>query len=98
MLLGDPGVGKTSLMCQFVSKLFKAPYRPTIGADFMSKEVPVDRFLVTLQVWDTSGQERLLTMGTSFYRGADWRLFCFGKNNLFRGLGHAFSVISGQNK
>ena len=53
IILGDSGVGKTSLMNQYVNKKFSNQYKATIGADFLTKEVMVDDKLVTLQIWDT---------------------------------------------
>lgn len=50
IILGDSGVGKTSLMNQFVSRKFSSHYKATIGADFLTKEVMVDDKLVTMQV------------------------------------------------
>jgi len=77
ILLGDSGVGKTSLMDRFVNKKFSAQYKATIGADFLTKEVEVDERLVTLQIWDTAGQERFQSLGNSFYRGADCCILVF---------------------
>jgi len=71
ILLGDSGVGKTSIMHQYVNKRYVTQYKATIGADFMTKEVAVDDKLVTLQIWDTAGQERFQSLGVAFYRGAD---------------------------
>ena len=50
LCIGDSGVGKTSLMGQFVSHKFSNQYKATIGADFLTKEVPIDDRLVTMQV------------------------------------------------
>lgn len=71
IILGDSGVGKTSLMNQYVNKRFSSQYKATIGADFLTKEVLVDDRMVTLQIWDTAGQERFQSLGVAFYRGAD---------------------------
>jgi len=73
IILGDSGVGKTSLMNRYHSGKFTGQYKATIGADFLSKEVNVygsDR-KATLQIWDTAGQERFQSLGVAFYRGAD---------------------------
>ena len=67
IILGDSGVGKTSLMNQYVNKKFNAQYKATIGADFLTKEVTVDDRLVTMQIWDTAGQERFQSLGVAFY-------------------------------
>lgn len=71
IVLGDTGVGKTSLMQQFISGKFSQQYKATIGADFHPKDMVVDDKPVTLQVWDTAGQERFQSLGVAFYRGAD---------------------------
>ena len=71
IILGDSGVGKTSLMNQYCNKRVSNQYKATIGADFLTKEVMIDDKLVTLQIWDTAGQERFQSLGVAFYRGAD---------------------------
>ncbi|CAM9163198.1 unnamed protein product [Chrysoparadoxa australica] len=70
-VLGSSGVGKTSLMNQYVHKKFTDRYKATIGADFLNNEVMVDGRPVTLQIWDTAGQERFQSLGVAFYRGAE---------------------------
>jgi len=81
VILGDSGVGKTSLMNQYVNKRFNAQYKATIGADFLTKEVMVDDRLVTMQIWDTAGQERFQSLGVAFYRGADCCVLVYDVNN-----------------
>jgi len=71
IIVGDSGVGKTSLLNMYVNQRFTQQYRATVGADFMAKEVMIDDRVVTLQVWDTAGQERFQSLGGAFYRGAD---------------------------
>jgi len=71
ILLGETGVGKTSLMEMFVNDKYSDKYKATIGADFLCKDVQIDDQLVTLQIWDTAGQERFQSLGVAFYRGAD---------------------------
>ncbi|KAF3856418.1 hypothetical protein F7725_017141, partial [Dissostichus mawsoni] len=68
IILGDSGVGKTSLMNQYVNKKFSNQYKATIGADFLTKEV---------MIWDTAGQERFQSLGVAFYRGADCCVLVF---------------------
>jgi Ras-related protein Rab-7A len=53
IILGDSGVGKTSLMNQYVSQRYTEQYKATIGADFLTKEVMIEDKLVTLQVKHT---------------------------------------------
>ena len=80
IIRGDSGVGKTSLMNQYVNKKFSNQYKATIGADFLTKEVQVDDRLVTMQIWDTAGQERFQSLGVAFYRGADCCVLVYDVN------------------
>ena len=77
ILLGDSGVGKTSLMRQFVQGKFENRYKATIGADFFTHEEEIGGRMVTLQIWDTAGQERFQSLGSAFYRGADACMLVF---------------------
>ena len=81
IILGDSGVGKTSIMNQYVNKKFSNQYKATIGADFLTKEVVVDDRVVTMQLWDTAGQERFQSLGVAFYRGADCCVLVYDVNN-----------------
>ncbi|KAI8091076.1 small GTPase superfamily [Gilbertella persicaria] len=81
IILGDSGVGKTSLMNQYVNKKFSGQYKATIGADFLTKEVTLDDKVVTMQIWDTAGQERFQSLGVAFYRGADCCVLVYDVNN-----------------
>lgn len=76
VIVGDAGVGKTSLLEQYVHRRFASNYKATIGADFYSKTISIatddgELEQVTLQLWDTAGQERFQSLTTTFYRGAD---------------------------
>ncbi|THG02879.1 hypothetical protein TEA_021994 [Camellia sinensis var. sinensis] len=80
IVLGDSGVGKTSLMnhhSRYVYKKFSQQYKSTIGADFVTKEVEIDGKHVTLQV---AGQERFQSLGAAFYRGADCCILVYDVN------------------
>jgi len=79
-------VGKSALMLRVLGKPFPEEYKPTIGTDFLSVEggllVPPDfvkdgHTYPHLQVWDTAGQERFQSLGTAFYRGADFVMLIF---------------------
>lgn len=71
VIIGDAGVGKTSLRQRYLAGAFHQGYRATIGCDFISKPVEVDGTQISLSIWDTAGQDRFRSLGTSFYRGAD---------------------------
>lgn len=62
ILLGDTGVGKTSLMVKFTDGDFESRYFTTIGVDFHVRTVILDETRIKLQIWDTAGQERFRTI------------------------------------
>ncbi|CCF59298.1 hypothetical protein KAFR_0G02670 [Kazachstania africana CBS 2517] len=82
IILGDSGVGKTSLMHRYVNDKYSQQYKATIGADFLTKEINVDGDrTATMQVWDTAGQERFQSLGVAFYRGADCCVLVYDVTN-----------------
>ena len=48
MILGDSGVGKTTLLQQYLNGKTTGQSKPTIGADFSKKEILIDNTVVTL--------------------------------------------------
>ncbi|KAI6183376.1 hypothetical protein M3Y97_00482700 [Aphelenchoides bicaudatus] len=88
IILGDTGVGKTSLMNQYVNNRFSTQYKATIGADFLTKDITIDNKMVTIQIWDTAGQERFQSLGVAFYRGADCCVLTYDitNSNSFKSL------------
>ena len=70
LLIGDSGVGKSSLLHRFADDIYTDSYISTIGVDFKIKTMVVEDKVVKLQIWDTAGQERFRTITSSYYRGA----------------------------
>lgn len=81
IILGDGGVGKSSLMTRFVKNSFQEHCAHTVGVEFMKKNILVENQIYTLQIWDTAGQERFRTLRTPFYRGADICILVFALND-----------------
>ena len=70
LVIGDSGVGKSSMLSQFTDNIFSACFISTIGVDFKIKTVEIDDKVVKLQIWDTAGQDRFREPALSYYRGA----------------------------
>uniref|UniRef100_A0ABM5FWA1 Ras-related protein Rab n=1 Tax=Pogona vitticeps TaxID=103695 RepID=A0ABM5FWA1_9SAUR len=71
LVIGDLGVGKTSLIKRYVHQNFSPHYRATIGVDFALKVLSWDpETVVRLQLWDIAGQERFGNMTRVYYREA----------------------------
>ena len=69
-LLGEAGVGKSSIVMRFVRDSFKSALESTIGASFMSKKISVDDQHFAFQIWDTAGQEKYRSLAPMYYRGS----------------------------
>ncbi|MEQ2221378.1 hypothetical protein ILYODFUR_015324 [Ilyodon furcidens] len=77
ILIGNSGVGKSSVMNRYVNHRFTNMYRATIGTDFFSKAVNVAGNTVTQQIWDTAGTERFQSLGSPLYRGSHCCMLVF---------------------
>lgn len=78
VLLGEGGVGKTSLRKVYLGEGFKQSYQMTIGADFAAKRIKIsDSLTVTANIWDLAGQSRFQQMRTSYYSGVGGALLVF---------------------
>ena len=62
IVVGDAGVGKTSLIHQLTKKQFNEVVMPTLGVDFSAKNLPSveDNTTIRLHLWDLAGAEHLL--------------------------------------
>jgi small GTP-binding protein len=74
VLTGDIGVGKTSLVNQFILKKFEKDYISTIGVNILLKDLELELdgsiYTVQLMFWDIGGQEKYTNVRHMFYRGA----------------------------
>ncbi|OHT04054.1 small GTP-binding protein [Tritrichomonas foetus] len=77
IILGDSGVGKTTLIHKFITEEFRADFKATLGADLSTKSFSINNQLVEAQIWDTAGTERFRSMGTAYYRGTDACIFVY---------------------
>jgi hypothetical protein len=70
LIIGDSGVGKSALLTRFSDNVFLPTFTSTIGIDFNSRMIRVDKAVCKLEIWDTAGQERFSTITANYYRGA----------------------------
>ncbi|XP_059165534.1 uncharacterized protein LOC131948064 [Physella acuta] len=77
ILVGDSGVGKTSLLLRYADDTFSQGYITTIGVDFRIRTLEAKGVQVKMHLWDTAGQDRFRNIVSSFYRGANGLAFVF---------------------
>ncbi|XP_065054501.1 ras-related protein Rab-36-like isoform X2 [Rhopilema esculentum] len=77
IIVGDLGVGKTSMINRFSHNVFEKDYKPTIGVEYELKKFSILDRLVNLQLWDTSGEERFKSITNAYYRGSHAVLVVF---------------------
>jgi small GTP-binding protein len=70
VMMGASSVGKTSIVIRFGQGTFSQDQEPTIGAAFISRDVPLDRASISLHIWDTAGQERYRSLVPNYSQGA----------------------------
>lgn len=68
ILIGDPSVGKSSILTRYINKTFTDNMKPTIGVEHYSKEIPIQKTKITLSIWDTAGQERYRGLTSAYYK------------------------------
>ncbi len=69
-VIGDGGVGKTSLIQKFTQGIFKTDYIKTIGAQLTHYETEIDEYKIELLFWDIAGQDDFHFLRPSFYRSS----------------------------
>jgi len=70
VFIGDPSVGKTSIVAKHISRSFKENYIPTLGVNISSKDYDMAGHSVTLMIWDIAGQEIFKQVREKYYSGA----------------------------
>lgn len=90
VLIGNSGVGKSSILYRFSEDKWEEKFVPTIGVDFVSifnnflqnlKAMEIDGKKIKLQIWDTAGQEKFRNINTSYYKGANGILVVYDITN-----------------
>ena len=72
VLVGESGVGKTSIITQFIDQTFQEDQQSTTGGTFSTKSVVCDNGkTLKFEIWDTAGQERYRALTKMFYKDAN---------------------------
>ena len=69
-LVGDCGVGKSSIALRYTKNEFVNNYISTGGASYSNKIIEKNGEVLQLDIWDTAGQEKFRSLGKNFYKDA----------------------------
>ena len=86
IIVGNANSGKSALLNRITGRIFDNSYCMTIGVDFSSKKIELDRdgkkINIKLQIWDTAGQESFRSITRSYYREAAGVIIVYDLTNL----------------
>jgi Ras-related protein Rab-1A len=81
VVVGDPGVGKTSTILRFTDNAFLRTYIPTLGVSITEKLFHSKSGVIEMILWDIAGQQKFKTMRRHFYQGSEAILLIFDLTN-----------------
>ncbi len=81
VIVGDPGVGKTSTILRFTDNAFLRTYVPTLGVSITEKLFDTKSGVIETILWDIAGQAKFETMRRHFYQGSEAILLIFDLTN-----------------
>ncbi len=82
VVVGDGSVGKTTLILRYTEKRFRESYIPTIGVQWVVKQLEYKENMVYFTLWDVAGQDQFKVMRGSFYEGSDAVIIVYDVTNL----------------
>lgn len=95
LTLGNSAVGKSSIIFRYTEDKFFDSYLTTIGVDYIRKAITLNDKRISLQIWDTAGQEKYYAISKQYYNKADGIILVFDltKKDTFDGMKHWLTEI-----
>ena len=81
IMIGESGVGKTSLIKRYTNNIFNSNHLETIGIEFYNREERINNQIIQIKIWDTAGQEIFHSLTKNFYRKADGIIIVYDITN-----------------
>ncbi|MHA1689496.1 MAG: Rab family GTPase [Promethearchaeota archaeon] len=81
VILGNPGVGKTSLVYRFIENKFRGDYKSTLGVNLLKKDVEYNGKMISLQIWDLGGQNSFRSLRKLYLEGSHGGFLVFDLTN-----------------
>ena len=100
ILIGESEVGKTCLMTQFIKSKFENELIPTIASDKVIKQYEINNKKLTLELWDTVGQEKYRSVNKIFMKKTQIGLIVYDITNRksFQNLNYWLETLKNSNK
>lgn len=96
IVIGDPAVGKTSLLTKFVTKQFEERYLPTVGVNIVKEPINLEvvNATVNLMFWDVAGQPQFYMLHRPYFNGADGMILVFDitRSSTFSNINNWYST------
>ena len=95
ILLGESGVGKTSIIYRYYKNTFNSNLPSTFGSTFITKYLEKGNITYKLNIWDTTGQEKYHSVTKLFIHGSHIAILVYAMNNLdsFQKLDYWYKTI-----
>ena len=79
IVIGDPAVGKTSLLTKFATNQFEEKYLPTVGVNIVKEPITIENknATINLMFWDVAGQPQFYMLHRPYFNGADAAILVF---------------------
>ena len=77
VIVGDASVGKSNLLLRYTHGQFRDEYQLTIGVEFGSSNITIDKNVFRIQIWDTAGQENFKSITRSYYKNSACALIVY---------------------
>ena len=84
VILGEAGVGKTSIIARFVNDTFKTDIKSSTGSSFTGKKMKFKDFknkVINFEIWDTAGQELYRSLNKIVYKNSDIAILVYDITN-----------------
>ncbi len=81
IIIGDSGVGKSSIISRACKNKFEENYQATVGFEFLLLYYIVNDAKIKLQIWDTCGQEMYRSLVQGFYRNTSLAILVYDISN-----------------